>query len=237
MSNLFSFEWFTLRKSRFTYVLMALAVLVAFVQFFTPRDVVSYPALFQEQVMFMAITILLPCFAGLHIATGFSQGTMKNSVASGNSRLRIYLTKLWVHGLGGIIFLYGIPMLISVALAFLVGHPIAFNLYTLQILGLSALFIFAFASINAFFAFWFADNGIVSVFLIVLGFTPLMLNEYPGLLGELVTNYLPHILSMNILNVANFTSADWMRMIAVPLVTILIFGSLGAWLFGRKEIK
>lgn len=237
MSNLFLFEWFALRKSRFLYVLMSLAFLIGLMQVFIGRDGVSYPALLQEQIMFMAVTILLPCFAGLHIATEFSQGTMKTSIASGNSRLRIYLTKLLVHGLGGIVFLYGIPMLLSVALAFLVGRPLSFDLYTLQILGLSALFIFAFASINALFAFWFANNGIVSVFLIVLAFTPLMLNEYPGILGEYIKNFTPYILTLQILNVTTFTSADWIRMIAVPLVTILIFGSLGVWHFSRKEIK
>lgn len=249
MGNLIKSEWYKLKKDRSFWLLTFLLVITS----------IGYPLLIVLDEPTLAVKVndfyqysvlggnnyvikLVPCIlAGFFISSEYSNGTMKNIVASGNSRIQLYFAKLIVFSVGTMVISLILPLLLTGASAVyfdFYGMP---DLgYFLQTIGLTALYGAAFASIMALFATLLADSGkaigFMLIFFILFDSILYSLANYISLF-EPVFNYSVFKLLLEIVNINALSSGEMAKMIVVPVVTFVAFGFLGSILFKKKEIK
>ncbi|MFJ7187064.1 ABC transporter permease, partial [Lysinibacillus xylanilyticus] len=110
MGNLLKSELFKLKKDKsFKKLTLALIIIAALFPL-----IASIYGIEQLSVNDLFISIIgrnnyvlkiIPCLlAGYFISSEYSLGTMKSIASSGNSRIRIYISKLMVFSFGAIIF-------------------------------------------------------------------------------------------------------------------------------------
>lgn len=187
------------------------------------------------------LLIVSPILAGFFITSDFPRGTMKNMVASGNSRTRIYLGKLEVFTFGIMMFSLILPIVLPGATAVYYG----FNSYPaigplLADLGMTLLYAAAFASIMMVFAMLFTNSAVTAVFLI---FAFMLSDEISRRIVEAIPVFEPLFkysvfqLATEIASVSEMGAAETAKYIIVPVVAFIVMAALGSWLFSRKEIK
>ncbi|WP_449620074.1 ABC transporter permease [Robertmurraya sp. Marseille-Q9965] len=249
MGNLIKFEWYKLKKDRAFWLLAVLLVITS----------IGYPLLIvmDEGAVSAKVNVfyqysvlggnnyvikLVPCIlAGFFISSEYSNGTMKNIVASGNSRIQLYFAKLIIYSVGTMVISLILPLLMTGASAVYFGFYEMPELgYFLQTIGLTALYGAAFASIMALFATLLADSGkaigFMLIFFILFDSILFSLANYISMF-EPVFNYSVFKLLLEIVNINAFSSSEMTKMIVVPVVTFVVFGLLGSILYRKKEIK
>jgi ABC-2 type transport system permease protein len=241
-------EWYKLRKDRIFWVLtlLLLAYSVA-----VPLEKIGSSINFGENEFYLGhilsvnieiIVRTIPCIlAGFFISSEYSMGTMKSIVSSGNSKIRIYFAKLIIFSIGTIIISLILPIIMTGASAIFLGSNVMpEGIFFLQTIGLISLYAAAFASIMAFFAIIFNDSGKTIGFLF---FFFLLFNEVLEFLSErilflaTITKFSPLKLVFNIFNIGQLSNSEVQTLVVAPILTIIIFGILGSFVFLRKEIK
>ncbi|WP_102272646.1 ABC transporter permease [Cytobacillus massiliigabonensis] len=251
MGNLVKAELFKLRKDRSFWTLiiglLASGIIYPMLIFFNEgvfgADAISVKELYAYTALGgnNYIVKLVPCIlAGFFISSEYSMGTMKSIGASGNSRIRIYLSKLMIFTIGAMIISLTFPIVIMAVGAVLSGFNDMPTLdYIVQTLGLTILYAAAFASIMALVSIIFTDSGKTIGFLIL--FFILFDSIFYALSQkfsfiEQIFNYSAFKLFLEI-GEFNIGHGTLLKFVLVPIITFAVFGMIGSWVFQKKEIK
>ncbi|MBO0960480.1 ABC transporter permease [Neobacillus sp. MM2021_6] len=247
MGNLVKSELYKLQKDRSLWtlivILMASAIFYPVLIFFdngansaTVNDFYIGTALSGNDY----IIRLVPCIlAGFFISSEYSNGTMKSIGASGNNRIRIYFAKLLAFSIGAVIISLVFPLVILVASTILFGaHDLPALDYVIQTMGLTILYAAAFASIMSLFSIIFSDSGKTIGFLLIFfllfdSILYLLSKEFAFV--EAVFNYSVFKLFLDIK--AELSNGAFLKILLVPVITWMVFGFLGSFIFQKKEIK
>jgi len=241
-------EWFKLSKDR---IFLVLTLLLIAYSVGVPLEKIGSNVNFGENEFYLGhvlsvnieiIVRTFPCIlAGFFISSEYSMGTMKSIVSSGNSKIRIYFAKMIMFSIGTIIISLILPIIMTGASAVLLGSNVMpEGIFFLQTIGLISLYAAALASIMAFFAIIFNDSGKTIGFLF---FFFLLFNEVLELLSERIsylepiTKYSPLKLVFDIFNIGQLSNSEVQTLVVVPILTFIIFGILGSFVFRKKEIK
>ncbi|TCJ03159.1 ABC transporter permease [Cytobacillus praedii] len=251
MDNLVKTELFKLRKDRSFWTLilglLASGILYPMLIFFNDgvfgadavsvKDLYAYTALGGNSY----IVKLVPCIlAGFFISSEFSLGTMKSIGASGNSRFRIYFSKLMIFSIGAVIISLTFPIVIMIVGAILSGfNDMPAMDYVVRTLGLTLLYAAAFASIMAVVSIIFTDSGKTIGFLIL--FFILFDSIFYALSQkfsfiEQIFNYSVFKLFLEI-SEFDISNGILLKLVLVPIITFVVFGLIGSLVFQKKEIK
>ncbi|MCP3739382.1 ABC transporter permease [Rossellomorea sp. BNER] len=254
MGNLVKTEWYKLKKDRsfwvLTLLLLAFAILYPLDQLRSPGAISTLPSendYYRGAVLSInsqIVWILPAILAGFFIASEYSMGTMKSIASSGNSRIRMYFAKLIVFSVGSITILLILPIFMMGASALYLGFD-AMPEWTFyfQTIGLIALYAAAFASIMAFFSTIFNDSGKAIGFLFLfLLLSPSLLEAVGGkvsFLEPMITRsiFISQGSISGIDQIGHWNGDDVLTFLVVPILTFLIFGILGSFIFWKKEIK
>ena len=248
MNNLVKSELFKLRKDRSFWTLVIGLVLVATLYplliFYddstadvSVKELFAYTALGGNNY----IVKLVPCIlAGFFISSEYSNGTMKIMGSSGNSRIRIYFSKLLVFTLGAVIISLVFPIVLTGVGAIFAGFNDMPGLgYMVRASGLTVLYAAAFASIMALVSIIFTDSGKTIGFLIL--FFILFDSIFYALSQkfsfiELTFNNSAFKLFMDI-GKFNLSNSELFKLAIVPILTYIVLAIVGSLVFHKKEIK
>ncbi|MFK9092661.1 ABC transporter permease [Bacillus salipaludis] len=248
MGNLLKSELFKLRKDRslrtLIIIIMASAIFYPTLIFFdngadsaTVNDFYSGTGLSGNDY----IVKLVPCIlAGFFISSEYSIGTMKSIGASGNNRIRIYFAKLMAFSIGAVIISLVFPIIILAASTILFGtNDLPALDYFIQTMGLTILYAAAFSSIMSLFSIIFTDSGKTIGFLIIfflLSDSILYVLSQKFSLIETIFNYSVFKLFLDISKV-DLSNGAFLKILLVPIITWIVFGLVGSFIFQKKEIK
>jgi len=247
MGNLLKSELFKLKKDRsfrkLTLALMIIATLFPLIASIYGIEKLSVNDLFITIIGRNNYVLkIIPCLlAGYFISSEYSLGTMKSIASSGNSRIRIYISKLTVFSFGAIIFSLILPIAMTGTGAIYAQFNDMPDLkYFVQIIIFTMLYAAAFASIMMLFATMFTDSGktiglLILIFLLFDGVMFILASKIT--LFEYIYNYSVFKLSYDIININALESIEVLKLALVPIVTYVIFGLLGVFAFQKKEIK
>jgi len=249
MSNLISAEWYKLKKDRSLWALTSLLILVSvlyplLILFGGGVEVVKVSDIYQLTALGGNDLVLriAPCIlAGFFISSEYSIGTMKSMAASGNSRIRIYFSKLIVYTIGAVMIALIFPVVMTGAGAIYFNFNEMPGLgYFVQTIGLTILYTGAFASIMAMFATIFTDTGkatgVMIIFFLIFDSILYTLSDFIPLFEHLANNYVGKLF-IDIVNIDAYHGGEIVQLVLVPVVTIVIFGIIGSMLFQKKEVK
>ncbi|PEK99058.1 ABC transporter permease [Bacillus sp. AFS017336] len=248
MGNLLKTELYKLKKDRSFRTLVLILILFSVLYPFTTKASSAAKLTLDEYYIYNILSInndiikLLPCiFAGFFITSEYSTGTMKSIASSGNSRLRIYFSKLTMFSIGSIIILLILPVFMTTT----AGIYFDFNgttdwMYILKTFGLIAIYGAAFASVMTIVATVFTDNGKTIGFLLMffalinslLDFIASKLTFLKTIIQNSVFMLYPGIYKFNQLD-----DRELFTLIIVPILTFIVLGVLGSFIFRKKEIK
>lgn len=251
MNNLLKSELFKLRNDRSFWTLVigvfAAAVFYPMLIFFDGGALNNGSVSVKELYAFTAlggnnyIVKLVPCIlAGFFISSEYSIGTMKSIGASGNSRLCIYFAKLMAFSFGAVIIALIFPIVMTVMGSIFSGFYDMPELdYIVRTIGLTILYTMAFASIMALAAIILTDSGKTIGFLIlffILFDSILYLLSQKFSLIETVFNNFVFKLFLDI-SKFNVGSGELLKLTIVPIITFVVIGLIGSFVFQKKEIK
>ncbi|PGM56072.1 ABC transporter permease [Bacillus sp. AFS053548] len=248
MGNLLKTELYKLKRDRSFRTLLFILILFSLLYPFTTNiDSASILTLDQYYIYNILsinndIIKLLPCIlAGFFITSEYSNGTMKSIVSSGNSRLRIYFSKLTVFSIGSVFILLILPifMMTTAALHFDFNGPTNW-MFIFKTYGLLIIYGAAFASVMTIIATIFTDNGKTIGFLLmffalinsILSFIGSKLTFLKTIIKDSVFMQFPNIYKVN-----ELVHSEVFILISVPILTFIVLGILGSLLFRKKEIK
>ncbi|WP_129691138.1 ABC transporter permease [Gottfriedia acidiceleris] len=248
MGNLLKTELYKLKNDRSFRTLLFILILFSLLYPFTTNIDSASKLSLDEYYTYNILSInndiikLLPCiFAGFFITSEYSNGTMKSIVSSGNSRLRIYFSKLTMFSIGSAIILLILPIFMSTtaALHFDFNGPTDW-MFIFKTYGLITIYGAAFASVMTIIATIFTDNGKTIGFLLMffalinslLSFIGSKLTFLQTIIKNSVFMQFPKIYKVNQLD-----HSEVFTLILVPILTFIVLGILGSFIFRKKEIK
>lgn len=247
MGNLLKSELFKLKKDKsfkkLTLALIIIAALFPLIASIYGIEKLSVNDLFISIIGRNNYVLkIVPCLlAGYFISSEYSLGTMKSIASSGNSRVRIYISKLVVFSFGAIIFSLILPIgMTGTGAIYAQFNDMPDVKYFAQIIIFTMLYAAAFASIMMLFATMFTDSGktiglLILTFLLFDGVMFMLASKIT--LFEYIYNYSVFKLSYDIININTLESIEVFKLAIVPIVTYVIFGLLGVFAFQKKEIK
>ncbi|MFJ7368052.1 ABC transporter permease [Lysinibacillus sp. NPDC098008] len=249
MNNVIKAEWYKLRKDRSLWTLLTILILISLsypllIIFDKNADTITVMDFYRQTILGgnNYIIRLVPCvLAGFFISSEYAIGTMKSIVASGNSRVRIYFAKLMVYSIGAILIAFVFPLVFTGAVAvFLHFNGMPTLSYFASTVGLTALYTSAFASIMALFATIFTESGkaigfMLFFFLLFDSLLYTLSNFLP--VFEVIFSYSIFKLFLDIGRIETIHGIELVQLIAIPIITFIIFGILGSIVFQKKEIK
>ncbi|MEH6936474.1 ABC transporter permease [Bacillus sp. JJ664] len=249
MGNLMKTEWYKLKKDRsfLTLSLILISFSVLYPLTMQSNEAVSKLSL-NEFFLYQVLSInsdivkLIPCiFAGFFITSEYSNGTMKSIVSSGNSRLRIYFAKLIMFSIGSIFIMLILPIFMTTSVNIFFDFNGATDwIFILKAFGVVSLYAAAFASIMAIIATIFTDSGktiglLIMFFALVnsiLDFISSKITSLKTIIDHTVFMLYPKIFKLDQLDHTEFTT-----LILIPILTYIVLGILGSFIFRKKEIK
>lgn len=249
MSNLVKSELFKLRKDQtfWTLVIVLIAAAVSYpilIFFVLEVQSVSVKELYASVALDGVNTYIVkfvPCIlAGFFISSEYSIGTMKSIGASGNSRIRIYFAKLTVFSFGAVIISLTFPIAMAVVGTIFYGFNDMPGLdYLVWTVGLTILYSLAFASIMALAAIILTDSGkTIGLLIIFFSLFDSILYTFGQkfTLIETIYNYSAFKL---VLDISKFSlvNGELLKLLLVPIITFIIFGLIGSFVFRGKEIQ
>ncbi|MEK5232306.1 ABC transporter permease [Lysinibacillus sp. FSL K6-0232] len=249
MNNVIKAEWYKLRKDRSLWTLLTILILISLshpllIIFDKNADTITVMDFYRQTILGgnNYIIRLVPCvLAGFFISSEYAIGTMKSIVASGNSRVCIYFAKLMVYSIGAILIAFVFPLVFTGAVAvFLHFNGMPTLSYFASTVGLTALYTSAFASIMALFATIFTESGkaigfMLFFFLLFDSLLYTLSNFLP--VFEVIFSYSIFKLFLDIGRIETIHGIELVQLIAIPIITFIIFGILGSIVFQKKEIK
>lgn len=191
------------------------------------------------------IVIYLPLIlAGFFIANEYQSGTMKIFVASGNSRMNIYLSKLLVFSLGSLIIMTIFPTFMLLSSCIIHGFSMFPDItFFLQNLLLNGLYTAAFATFVMIAATLLNESGkVIGVLLLFFALFNSILGGISGMFPVLEPfiknsifikyNQLPFLDHLD-----HFGTEEIMSFVIYPVGVIIVLSVVGVVIFNRKEIK
>lgn len=242
-------EWYKLLKDRSFRTLAFILIIFSTLYPLTMQsnDAVSKLSLY-EFFLYQVVSInsdivkLIPCiFAGFFITSEYSNGTMKSIASSGNSRLRIYFAKLIMFSIGSIFIMLILPIFMTTSVNIFFDFNGATDwILILKTFGVISLYAAAFASIMAIIATIFTDSGktiglLIMFFALVnpiLDFIRSKLTSLETIIDNSVFMLYPKIFKLDQLDQTELTT-----LMFIPVLTFIVLGILGSFIFRKKEIK
>ncbi|MWC30219.1 ABC transporter permease [Paenibacillus sp. MMS18-CY102] len=249
MYNLIQAEWFKLRKDRsFRTIPLLIIGAAVLLSYFSVQNVGAgafiISKFYKAEVMGFNIEMikLFPSIlAGFFISGEYAMGTMKSVASSGNIRMRLYWAKLAVFSIGAMIIALILPFVATGASSVISGFNSAPDwLFLAQTTGLYMLYAASFASIMAVISTIFTESGKAIGFLLMFFvFFDELLYVLSSKLSfiEPIWNYSVFKLVLDLGSIRTLDGGQWFTLLAVPVLTYVLFGLLGSWIFHRKEIK
>ncbi|EJR56671.1 hypothetical protein IIM_00603 [Bacillus cereus VD107] len=247
MDNLLKSEVFKLKKDRsfktLILILIAIAVLIPSIMYIFGTEPLRVDELYTSIIGKNHYVLkLLPCLlAGYFISSEYSLGTMKSIASSGNSRIRIYISKLLVFTFGAIILSVILPIAMTgTGVIYAQFHGMHDLKYFIQTMIFTILYAAAFSSIMMVFATIFTDSGkaIGVLFSIFLMFDPIMfVLSIKSTTIEYIYNHSIFHLVYKIIMVNTMDNIEIFKLTIIPVLVYLAFGILGVFVFLKKEIK
>lgn len=255
--NLLRFEWYKLMHNRSFWLgsmfLLVAAIAYPVMDYFDTPEAQSglNPAktgldIFQsclggnEYFLKIGISIL----AGFFLSSEYANGTMKRSVSAGAGRAQVILSKLLVLMLGSVIATLIFPVVGFAVGSIIYGvgdapHSLSIAEYLLRTLGGTALLGAAYGAFTGAFATALTDSGKT----IGLGFAFYFFVDY---LFQLLSKYMPFMedvyrysifMMIKQVYMDDIVTISPLRIIAEPVLTVLVFLAVCIVIFRRKEIK
>lgn len=191
------------------------------------------------------IVIYLPLIlAGFFIANEYQSGTMKLFVASGNSRMSIYLSKLLVYSIGSVVIMTILPTVMSLSSGIIHGFSMfPDQSFFWQHLLLNGLYTAAFSTLVMIAATLLNESGkVIGVLLLFFALFNSILGGISGMfpmLEPFIKNsifikydqlpFLDHLDGFGIEEILSF--------VIYPVGVIIVLSVAGVIIFNRKEIK
>lgn len=262
MSNLIQAELLKLRQNNIFKVLTGFAIFGAFsyiiLLYLTSRNLIDVGMVppgqdfnktgikaFSETTFNdpQLLLFVLSIFAGFFISNDYRSGAIKNAIISGNSRIRIYVAKLFIYIVGIYIFmtLFTLISTIGTTVLFGIGEITEGNvfLYMARTYLLYLLQLGSFAAIIAMLAFFVEESGkaitlCIVLFLVIMA-TVDIISKYIFSLEA----FFPYTFFYQLLMVFNETmSASDIGKSLLAGVSGFVFSLLiGLHFFTRKELK
>ncbi|MGE6362762.1 ABC transporter permease [Bacillus paramycoides] len=191
---------------------------------------------------FSIIILLISVLAGFFISQEYSTGVIKNIVAGGNSRGKIFCSKLIVYSIGVVIIslVYPIITTISTTLMFGFGELPSTSpfIYILRSSFLTIINFIAIGSIIMLFAIIVEESG--KTIGISIGFI-IFINVFFGLGQniEVIKVIYEYSVFYQILEASNpiMTNIEVIKSLLIGVVTFIIVTYFGVFVFGKKDIK
>lgn len=267
MSNLLRVELYKLIRNKIYWVLVTvlsgLAFLLVLLAYLDQRGVLDHveqiSVEFSEDVLlftgismmidsihspdlFLSV-LMISIFGAFFISTEYSNGTIKNLVASGYHRWQIYLAKMIVFSIGSIFLVFFMAFILGTfgAIFFEIGEWPSSEIMvkTGKMIVVSMLLLLGFSSIVMLFAMMARGSG-VSI-LLSLGFyflagAGLRMIGYKYTIGETLNTYSVYYrystLPKNSLDISNIVELS-----LIAVITSVVFIVIGAFIFQRKDIS
>jgi ABC-2 type transport system permease protein len=253
VSRLIAAEWFKMRHNKIIPILSLFAALFAVLQIQGARDQ-EFPVSGQLSVTVLASLsafncILLAAFAGFFVATEFDNGGIRNSLALGRDRLRLYLSKqLSVFAaLASILFVTSVAATITGTARFGFGDMDAasFLAFFLTIFALQLLYHSVYAALFSAIAFITRSAGLTVLLSIGAILGEYAMASFFGLLGDfgqMMKTLLPVYSVGGLYSVRQefFGYADpafLTRSVIASVAAVLLFCLIGSIAFRKAEIK
>lgn len=208
---------------------------------FTTTGIDLFQQFLMKNPLFLAI--IGSILAGFFISEEYQTGVMKNALVTGRGRGEIYFAKYLVFSLGVLVIALIFPVVTSIGATFLYNFGDiqggSIFLYTIRVILLYVLHIFAFTSIITGVAFLFKDSGktisitLVGIGIIYFGFMFLM-NSFSKV--QKIYEYTIFYRLIETVHI-QMTHTDIFQSILIALFTLLFLSSLGVFLFKRKDVQ
>lgn len=192
--------------------------------------------------LFLAV-LIISILGAFFISSEYSNGTIKNLVASGYHRWHIYLAKFTVFSIGSVLLVFFTLFIIGVfgTLFFGFGEWPASDMFIKvgKVLFISSLLLVGFSSIVMLFAMTAKSSGIsvlLSVGFYFLAGAGLRMLGFKYTLGETLNMYSVYyrysMLQENSLDVTNMVELS-----LIAVITSVVFTIAGMLIFQRKDIS
>lgn len=181
--------------------------------------------------------------AGFFISNEYATGVMKTIASSGNTRGRLYVSKVAVFAIGAMAVALVFPVVSTLEVTLLSGFgklPEGVGeLYLFRILLLTLLYTAAYAAIGALITAILTDSGKTIGFSIIffLGID-ILLMSIGSKVSPVQTLYDYSVFNLiNVIDDPIIKGSDWPAILFVPLLTIVVSSMLGIVVFRKKDIK
>jgi len=256
MKNLLKSDFYRLFKSKSYYICMLVAAALIIVGLVISNALskqdVAYATLLNKDGMSYGlktfgdgnVIMIMSIFISIFVTAEFSQGTMKNVVSKGFSKVQVYLSKL-------------VTMTVATYIAFLVAFIVsvvggsiitgkfgdftgAFVGIAMKTIGIELLLTLAMTAVFVMIAMVFKNLGGVIAINIIGVFT--FLNLIFSALQYLVDNKIKFTefslsYNMSLYGVDQVAGSIFLRSTIVGLVFLAVFTALGLWLFKKADVK
>ncbi|MGL5351927.1 MAG: hypothetical protein ACRDA5_01230 [Clostridium sp.] len=242
MINLLKTDLYKLRKSSLFYGLVIFMIIMAVVMtaINSSLDMQGKDAL-SSSIQFTQMMVgIIPLTFGISIVKDFTTGYIKDSVAYGYSRTRIFLSNVIAFSIGLIIILLIFPVVSTLIITFLNGYgevlttDTIFNI--LRMLFLMILVIVAIATLAALIAFATRSNAIVLLSILVVNF---IVQAGSMATNKIIKDIYENMIfyQINLISLPDISSSQITSVVVVSILTIVASILVGVYLFEKTDIK
>lgn len=242
MINLLKTDLYKLRKSTLFYGLVIFMVIVALAMTainssldMQGKDALSFSIQFTQMMVG-----IIPLTFGISIVKDFTSGYIKDSVAYGYSRTKIFLSNIITFTIGLVIILLIFPVVCTLIITVINGYgevvTIDLAMKLLRMLLLMILVIVAIATIAALIAFVTRSNAIVLLSIMVINFIvqagSIATNK---VIKDIYENMIFY--QINLISLPDISSSQIIKVVMVSVLTMLASILVGVYLFEKTDIK
>lgn len=189
---------------------------------------------------FSQINIIFPIFITLFVCNDFSEGTIKNVLSRGISRGQVFFSKLTAVYIASVIFVLAGTFMAVIMGTCIWGFGDSFELSFLSNLGVQFLLVLAYATVDAFFAFFFGKKAAsLAVGIALSTVATLVFTLLDVFLGEKIGFEFSTLLvtgSITAISNVNVEAMDLCRAFITAIVYIGVLGGAGWLVFSKKEV-
>ncbi|MGL5084990.1 MAG: ABC transporter permease [Clostridium sp.] len=242
MINLLKTDLYKLRKSTLFYALVIFMIIMAVVMIainssldMQGKDALSFSIQFTQTMVG-----IIPLTFGMSIVKDFTSGYIKDSVAYGYSRTKIFLSNVIAFSIGLVIITLIFPILYTVITTVVNGYgevltkDTIFNI--LRMLFLTILIIVAIATLAALIAFATRSNAMVLLSILVVNF---IVNAGSMVTNKIIKDIYENMIfyQINLISLPDISNSQIIKVVMVSVLTILASILAGVYLFEKIDIK
>lgn len=255
MNNLLSAYFQRLLKSRLYWCLLGLMILSGIIiPILAHREMITYGTDYTLESRlvwhFLIIGFIVAVFCSWFLGTDYSDGTIRNKIIAGNSRLKIYISALLICVIASVILVVAHQITIIGLGAWLIA-PFKTDIHTISlIIGITILATITFAGINTMIVMINQNKASSSIICLVVSLLMFGISFY--VLSVLFSSDMVHSDSIvkqiyeflniflptgQLLNLINLQVTQATEMIIYNILILVISTGTGIMVFEQKNLK